>query len=129
MELLFATDFLRVHLHFEALVLEMEWLDFASGPAFREAIEQAQQLARQHGVRCWLPNNTQMRAIRVSDQQWLEAQPLWLELTCVALVESTDAMNRMAITSLLDRHRTAQPLVRQFATLADAHKWLLIKPT
>ncbi|WBA44140.1 STAS/SEC14 domain-containing protein [Hymenobacter canadensis] len=129
MEILFTTDCLRVQWHAATGTLEMAWQCFASGDEFRQAVSTTLDLARQHGARNWLSDNRLMRAIRVADQEWystaLHAPLLALGLRRMAVVESEDAMNRMAVNGLLRQHANTFTFeLRQFATLEEARTWL-----
>lgn len=126
---LYKSDQASICLFPQEHILELEWHDFASGDAFRTVLEEAYELAKSYAVKGWLGNNTAMRTIRQVDQQW--TTETWfpkledLPLRKMAIIESTDAMNRMSVTTIMT---TAKPIisfdVQYFTSRHTAMQWL-----
>lgn len=130
MSVLLDYPFLTVHLHpGPALVLETEWLGFAGSADFREALTQAVDAARQHGVRGWLADDRRIGPVRPVDMDWVAT---WLLPTLdavgirrFALLESAEALNRFLINNM---YQEATPELaglefRAFTDPAEARAW------
>lgn len=140
LDTLYSTDYLAIHLHAHPRVLEIEWLDFTSGPEFREGVMRALEAGRAHQVAGWINNNRRSRAVRAADQAWYEAEaaPQFFTLTelrCLALVTAEDAMNQLAVRDLSQRQPPPMSLpfaYTEVASIAEARAWTwaqLAQPT
>ncbi|QDA60559.1 hypothetical protein [Hymenobacter jejuensis] len=107
MAILSTTPFLRIHLHEPTALLEVEWLDFVQGEPLREALLDALRLAHLHHVRAGLCDTKLMRTIRPTDQDWIVQRFIpelaTLPLKRLALVWSSDALNRMGVSHVMQR--------------------------
>ncbi|MBC6610889.1 hypothetical protein H8B15_08135 [Hymenobacter sp. BT507] len=128
MKVLFAVPYLNILLDERTRVLETEWLDFANSQQLRSALMEALRLGRQHRVRGWIGNNTRMRTIRPTDQDWMNQE--WfpeftkLGVSRLAVVVSNDALNQMGIDNILTRASAHVPFdTKHFASVDDARRW------
>jgi len=128
MKVLSAAPYLRILLHEQTQVLETEWLDFANSQQLRSSLLEALRLGRQHHVRGWIGNNTKMRTIRPTDQDWMNLE--WfpefskLKINRLAVVVSNDALNQMGIDNILTRASSHVPFdTRYFASVEEARRW------
>jgi hypothetical protein len=128
MSIIYRTSFVQLHHDPVGGTLETEWLDFANSEQLRSALIEALRLGRQHRVRGWISNNTLLRTIRPADQDWITEQwfPEFAKLGVqrMAIVESQDALNRMGITTIMQRATAHTPFDTQyFAEAASARRW------
>jgi hypothetical protein len=128
MPVIYHTSFVQLHHDPSGATLETEWLDFTNSEQLRSTLTEALRLARQHRVKAWVANNTLLRTIRPADQDWINQE--WfpdftkLGVQRLAIVESQDALNRMAITSIMQRATAHIPFDTQyFGTADEARRW------
>ncbi|UOR05177.1 hypothetical protein MUN82_19845 [Hymenobacter aerilatus] len=128
MKVLFTAPYLTILLDEQTRVLETEWLDFANSQQIRSSLLEALRLGRQHHVRGWIGNNTRMRTIRPTDQDWMNQE--WfpefkkLGVARLAVVVSNDALNQMGIDNILTRASAHVPFdTKHFASVEDARRW------
>lgn len=128
MPIIYRTSFVQLHHDPAGATLETEWLDFANSEQLRSSLLEALRLARQHRVRGWVANNTLLRTIRPADQDWINQEwfPEFAKLGVqrLAIVESQDALNRMAISTIMQRASAHVPFdTHYFAEAEEARRW------
>ncbi|QKG57953.1 hypothetical protein GKZ68_15795 [Hymenobacter sp. BRD128] len=128
MSIIYRTSFVQVRHDPAGATLETEWLDFANSEQLRSALTESLRLGRQHRVRGWIANNTLLRTIRPADQDWISQEwfPEFAKLGVqrMAIVESQDALNRMGISTIMQRATAHTPFATQyFAEAAPARHW------
>lgn len=120
---------LVLHLHTGLhCALETEWLGFTSSSNFRRYITEALELARQHGARGWIANDSRLGAVRPVDLEWVAQEVLpamvALGIRRFARLESQETLNRMLIGSM---YQEATPdlafEVQAFTDLPTARAW------
>lgn len=128
MSLIYQTSFVQLHYQAAGATLETEWLGFVNSEQLRTALTEALRLARQHRTQGWVANNTLLRTIRPADQDWINQ--IWfpefakLGVLRLAIVESQDALNRMGISTIMQRATAHVPFDTQYFTNADeARRW------
>ena len=109
-------------------MLETEWLGFVNSAQLRAALTEALRLGRQHRVRSWVANNFLLRAIRPTDQDWINQ--VWfpefakLGVQRLAVVNSQDGLNRMGFDTIMERAAEHLPEASEyFAEAAEARHW------
>lgn len=128
MPIIYRTSFVQLHHDPTGATLETEWLDFTNSEQLRSTLTEALRLARQHRIKAWVANNTLLRTIRPADQDWINQEwfPEFTKLGVqrLAIVESQDALNRMAINSIMQRATAHIPFDTQYFAGADeARRW------
>ncbi len=128
------TPFIRLHHHPTEATLETEWLDFVNSDDLRATLDEALRLGRQHRVQGWVANNVLLRAIRPADQDWINE--VWfpefaqLQVKRLAIVESQDGLNRMGISTIMQRATAHVPFdLQYFAQAPEARRWAGGVPT
>ncbi|MGI4759732.1 MAG: hypothetical protein ACRYF0_03435 [Janthinobacterium lividum] len=128
MAIIYQTSFVQLHHQAAGATLETEWLDFVNSEQLRAALTESLRLARQHRVQGWVANNTLLRTIRPADQDWINQ--VWfpdfskLGVKRLAIVESQDALNRMGISTIMQRATAHAPFDTQyFADASAARRW------
>jgi hypothetical protein len=128
MPLIYQTSFVQLHHYVTGAALETEWLGFTNSEQLRAALTEALRLGRQHHVLGWVANNTLLRTIRPADQDWINQ--VWfpefakLGVKRLAIVESQDALNRMGISTIMQRATAHAPFDTQYFADADqARRW------
>lgn len=130
MNTIHTSDCLAIHLNPLLRVVEVEWLDFTSGENFRGGVREVLRQCQEHAVQGWICNNLRMRAIRAADLAWYETElapqfRILPTLCCVVLVESGDAMNRMALADLARRRPANLPFSQATCpTVVAARTWV-----
>ncbi len=106
------------------------WKGFANSDQYREAVNAGIDLLRKHDVLLAVSDNTNMKAIRPADQDWVNevALPEALKISKItrsATVVSTDIFNRMAMDRMLSRIESPLPLEYEFFdNIEDAMAWV-----
>ncbi|RZL02466.1 MAG: hypothetical protein EOO62_22225 [Hymenobacter sp.] len=128
MPVIYHTSFVQLHHNPAGATLETEWLDFVNSEQLRTALTEALRLARQHRVQGWIANNTLLRTLRPTDQDWINQT--WfpdfakLGVKRLAIIESQDALNRMGISNIMQRATAHAPFDTQyFADVDQARLW------
>lgn len=131
MSVLLDYPFLTVHFYPGPVpVLETQWLGFAGTADFREALTQAVDAARSHGVRGWLADDRRIGPVRPVDMDWVAT---WLLPTLdalgirrFALLESAEALNRFLINNMYQDATPELPRMafRAFTDAAAARAWV-----
>ena len=122
------TTFVELHPDPAGATLETGWLGFANSEQLRSSLTEALRLARQLRVKGWVANNTLLRTIRPADQDWINQ--VWfpefakLGVKRLAVIESQDALNRMGISTIMQRATEHIPFDTQYFTDATAaRRW------
>lgn len=128
MPIIYRTSFVHLHHDPAGATLETEWLGFVNSEQLRSSLTEALRLARQHQVRGWVANNTLLRTIRPTDQDWINREwfPEFAKLGVrrLAIAESQDALNRMGISTIMQRATEHTPFDTQyFADATAARRW------
>jgi hypothetical protein len=124
MPIVYRTSFVQLHYEPAEATLETDWLGFVNSEQLRSSLTEALRLARQHQVKGWVANNTLLRTIRPADQDWINQ--VWfpefarLGVKRLAIIESQDALNRMGITTIMQRATEHIPFDTQYFTDATA---------
>ncbi len=133
MPIVYHTPLVQLHHDPAGATIETEWLGFVNSEQLRAALTEALRLARQHGAKGWIANNTLLRTIRPADQDWINQE--WfpefskLGMRRLAIVESQDALNRMGITTIMQRATEHIPFDTQYFTdAAAARRWAASAP-
>ena len=128
MPIVYHTTFVELHHEPAGATLETSWLGFANSEQLRSSLTEALRLARQLRVKGWVANNTLLRTIRPADQDWINQ--VWfpefakLGVKRLAIIESQDALNRMGITTIMQRATEHIPFDTQYFTdAAAARRW------
>jgi hypothetical protein len=128
MPVVYRTSYLLLHHDPASNVLETEWQDFVNSDQLRVSLTEVLRLARQHRIRGYVANNTLLRTIRPTDQDWINEHwfPEFAKLGVqrLAIVVSQDAMNRMGIDNIMQRATAHIPFDTQnFASTDEARRW------
>jgi hypothetical protein len=133
MSIVYRTSFVQLHHEPAGATLETEWLGFVNSEQLRSSLTEALRLARQHQVKGWVANNTLLRTIRPADQDWINQ--VWfpefakLGVRRLAIIESQDALNRMGISTIMQRATEHIPFDTQYFTAAPAARhWAASTP-
>jgi hypothetical protein len=133
MPIVYRTSFVQLHHDPAGATLETEWLGFVNSEQLRSSLTEALRLARQHQVKGWVANNTLLRTIRPADQDWINQ--VWfpefakLGVQRLAIAESQDALNRMGITTIMQRATEHIPFDTQyFVDASAARRWAANTP-
>ncbi|KAA9340661.1 hypothetical protein [Adhaeribacter soli] len=124
----FDKPFATIELEQENNLLVLTWHGFANSEEFQEARTKAVQLSRLHGIKRWVSNMKEMKAIRQADQEWSVntwlPEFLTLNIEKWAIVVSDDMFNQMAMSSMMSKMRPRLPYpVEYFQDVNAARNW------
>jgi hypothetical protein len=113
----------------EKNLLVITWHGFANSEEYRTARNKSLELSQEHGIKNWLSNMKEMKAIRQADQEWTVnewlPQLLTLNLERWAIVISNDMFNQMAISNMMSKMRPKLNFaVEYFHDLNSARNWV-----
>ncbi len=126
--ILFQQPYATIEIEQDKSLLIVTWHGFANSEEFRKTRNEALTISRQYGIRKWVSNMKDMKAIRQADQDWSvnEWLPQFLPLNIRkwAIVISDDMFNQMAMSSMMGKIRVqlAHP-VEYFQDLNTAKNW------
>ena len=127
----FSSSYLHIHHVPQLHSLELEWRGRVQGDELRVGTLKGLQFAQQHQIRAWIANMTDMLVISPEDQAWLKAEWLpqlhLLGIEFLAIVISTDALNRMSVHNIMCESEQAgqAPLETvYFSSVQDARDWV-----
>ncbi len=125
---IYRTTYLTLHHEPLSATLEIEWLSFVNSEQLRTSLQEVLRLARLHRIRGYIANNTLLRTIRPTDQDWINE--VWfpefskLGVQRLAIVNSQDGLNRMGIDTIMQRATEHAPqATRYFDDAAAARQW------
>ncbi|RZK24639.1 MAG: hypothetical protein EOO56_00630 [Hymenobacter sp.] len=128
MPVVYRTSFLLLHHDPGTATLETDWQGFVNSEQLRSSLLEVLRLARQHRIKGYVANNTLLRAIRPTDQDWINE--VWfpefakLGVKRLAVIVSQDGMNRMGIDNIMQRATEHVPFDTQhFTDAAAARRW------
>jgi hypothetical protein len=106
----------------------VEWKSWASSAEFTAALDAGLGCLTEHGGAQWLADCTAMKAVKQSDQEWLDQswfpRALASGLRRMAVVIPTSGLTRMNVDDMMGRVPAAKLEVAYFATVAEAKEWL-----
>lgn len=125
----FEQPYLTIEIDSEKKLMQLNWIGFATSEDYRTGLETALQLSRTHGVKKWLSNLKDMKAIRQAEQDWTVQSwfPLFnhTHLDKWAIVFADDMFNQMATSSMISKMRpTLLFPVEYFQDINTAKNWL-----
>jgi len=129
MKKLYTSAAINLYLHMGAHTgLELEWLDFVNSNDLRQSLTEALRLAKEHHIKSWIADNRLIRAVRPIDFEWMGEHiipPLHqLGVRRMAVIESTDAVNRMGVNRFLQTVLPATAIeLRYFQSVPEARLW------
>ena len=131
MPVVYRTSYLMLHHDPAAATLETEWLGFVNSEQLRSSLLEVLRLARQHRIKGYIANNILLRAIRPTDQDWINE--VWfpefakLGVQRLAIIMSQDGLNRMGIENIMQRATDHIPFDTQyFAEAEAARRWAAV---
>lgn len=132
LELLYHSSCCHVEYDPSVHLLVFTLIGFLPSTELRASYEEALSAANRRGVRRWLSDFGQMRAVRQADQDWL-VQDFTPRLTTgigatlrrSAIVQSADAMNQLFTESVITRTQPTRSWeTRHFDSRTEALVWL-----
>ena len=125
----FQNDFVLVELDHNPAAIVLIWKGYIPSAVYREALEKALDIAREHQITNWISDIRQMKILEAEDREW--ASNVWLQnavsANCYkkqAVIMAKDifggAAARYLITAALDQ----QVEVQNFTSLEEAKEWL-----
>lgn len=107
----------------------MEWQSWASAAEFGAALEAGLSSLAEHRGKRWLADCTDMKAVKQSDQEWLDRnwfpRAIALGLKHMAIVIPKSALSKLNIDDIMARVPASKLAVGYFATAAEAREWLI----
>jgi hypothetical protein len=134
MSIIYRTSYLLLHHDAVGATIETEWLGFVNSEQLRTSLHEVLRLARQYRIKGYIANNVLLRTIRPADQDWINE--VWfpefakLGVQRLAIVVSQDGLNRMGVTTIMQRATTHVPFDTQhFDDAATARHWAAVAST
>ena len=134
MPIIYQTSYLTLHHDPVGATIETEWQGFVNSEQLRTALLETLRLAQQHRIKGYVANNTLLRTIRPTDQDWINETwfPEFAKLGVqrMAIVVSQDGLNRMGIDNIMQRATAHVPFDTQhFADATAARQWAAERST
>ena len=106
----------------------LEWQSWASSAEFAAALDAGLNCLAQHRGTRWLADCLDMKAVKQSDQEWLDRnwfpRALALGLRRVAVVNPKSGLSKMNLDDIFGRVPATKLDVAYFATVAEGKEWL-----
>lgn len=128
-DVVFDKSFLTIYHKPEHKLVHLQWKDFATSLQYREGLNYALELVKEHGIENWLANLKLMQVILSSDEEW--TSEIWYPLLAktaikkMAIVTSLDFLNNSAVKRIVTR---SEPVInfetRYFVDFNEADSWL-----
>jgi hypothetical protein len=106
--------------------VELRWKMFAKGEEFKEALNQGLELVRQKKAAHWLGDTSDMSAIPLEDQEWVNTN--WFPraissgIKRMAVIVPKSAIAKMSVQNIVSRFNTLE--VHNFGEKSEAAQWL-----
>lgn len=129
-DVLFDSDSLAIYFEAESKLIHLKWKGFASSDNFRDGLNFALAVVKEHQVENWLGNLKLMESILPADEEWTTKvwYPKIAETTLkkMAIVTSLDYFNNTAVKRIVS---TSEPVInfetRYFIDIVPAKEWLI----
>ncbi len=128
-DILFDKEFLSISYEPETRIVILKWKGFASSENFRDGLNFALDVVKEHRAEYWLGNLKLMESIQPADEEW--ASQVWFpkiaqsSLKKMAIVTSLDYFNNTSVKRIVN---TAVPIInfetRYFVDVIPAKEWL-----
>jgi len=134
MAIVYRTSYLLLHHDPIGATIETEWQGFVNSEQLRTSLLEVLRLARQYRVKGYIANNVLLRAIRPTDQEWINESwfPEFAKLGVqrMAVIVSQDGLNRMGVDNIMQRATPHLPFDTQhFADAQTARQWAAVTDT
>jgi len=128
-DILFDRDFLSISHDPENKLIYLKWKGFATSENFRDGLNFALDLVKEHQAENWLGNLKLMEAILPADEEW--CSKLWYpqiattSLKKMAIVTSLDYFNNTSVKRIVKSAvDVTQFETRYFIDVVPAKEWL-----
>jgi len=128
-DVIFDKSFLTIYHQAESKLIHLKWKGYATSEQFREGLNAALELVKEHQVEHWLGNLKMMQVILSSDEDW--ATEVWYPLIVethirkMAIVTSLDFFNNSAVKRIVDKSEPVTNFeIRYFVDITEAVTWL-----
>jgi len=128
-DVVFDKSFLTIFVHPDEKLVHLRWKGFANSEEFREGLNFALGLVREHNIQNWLGNLKLMQMIQVADEEWTTntwyPKIVETELRKMAIVTSLDFLNNASVKRIVNASADDTTFeTRYFVDVADAYAWL-----
>jgi hypothetical protein len=128
-DVVFDKTFLTIYYLADERLIHLQWKGYTTSDQFREGLNVALDLVREHRIENWLGNLKLMQVILSSDEEWTNTewypQIAQTALKRMAIVTSLDFFNNSTVKRIVEK---AEPTInfetRYFVDVKDAHDWL-----
>lgn len=110
-------------------IIKLTWIGLVPSEEYRKVLQTALDYALVKGIRLWLSDITQLKAISVDDSTWVTSQ--WLPKAVgtgyyikQALLPAKDISGKVSLLNLKNKIMDKEFLLREFETEIEAIKWL-----
>lgn len=130
-DVLFDKSYLTIYHQTDSKLIHLKWKGYATSEQFREGLNAALYLVKEHQIENWLGNLKMMQVILSSDEEW--ATEVWYPqladttLRKMAIVTSLDFLNNSAVKRIVSKSEPVTNFeTRYFVDITEAVTWLTI---
>lgn len=131
-DVVYDKTYLTIYHKAEEKLIHLQWKGYTTSEQFRDGLNTALELVREHDIQNWLGNLKLMQVILSSDEEWAgtEWYPLIAKtnLKQMAIVTSLDYFNNTVVKRIVEK---SEPMInfetRYFVDLNEAFDWLTKK--
>ncbi|WP_128396968.1 hypothetical protein [Botryobacter ruber] len=132
---IFQNEYARLEVSPENMFIQLTWLQHASGDAFRQVLQEAQQYPRSQGAWRWLNDMRKLNYVTLADQLWtvkefLPAFDLRLQYrtACVVSLQNVDLTPDTLIQETLEQNPAMKGSMELgvFLDMEEAKFWLFL---
>ncbi len=128
-DVIFDKSFLTIYHQTESKLIHLKWKGYATSEQFREGLNAALELVKEHDIQHWLGNLKMMQAILSSDEEW--STQVWYPLIAethirkMAIVTSLDFFNNSTVKRIVTKSESVTNFeTRYFVDITEAVTWL-----
>jgi hypothetical protein len=125
--LVFEAPHIRIHWDEEAHCVRMEWCAFASGQAFRDALDRGLALLQEQQAAYWLADLRELGVVTAEDQAWSNndwfPRALQTTMTHMAIVMPKKVIAKWSVDRIMQKLEGVNLTVHYFGSVQEAKAW------
>ncbi len=128
METLVKEKYIEINVDHSAQIIELKWNGFVKSKNYREALDKAIEIAKEHSLNKWLTDATNVKVVSISDQEWVMNDwfPRALEAgyKYQALIIPRDEFGKTSSNELISEVDGKSVIAKNFMDYNTALEWL-----